>query len=212
MSEKKKRKLSKKIRMVGRRLVSGVKLLFVVAIIAILVTGVNLWIQNSDVFRITQVEVTGASILTEDDVSALIPIHEIDQGQRIFDIDVAPYKKKIEANPYVAFASLGRKFPKTIKVELSERVPVAYLILDKLYLVDKEGYLLPKMSGKEKFADCPIITGIMVAKPQLGAKIQSDLLLNGLSFLQQFMEFVNMRDISSWGRKEAGTACGEGLW
>ena len=190
MKEKKRRRFSRKIRQIGRRAVTGVKLLCAIAILAVLVTGIRYWLQNSDVFRITQVEITGASILTEDDISDLIPIHEIEQNQRIFDIDVESYKKKIEAHPYIAFASLGRKFPKTLKIELSERIPVAYLILDKIYLVDKEGYLLPKITGKEKFADCPVITGITVSKPILGSQIQNERLLNGLSFLQKFEVYL----------------------
>ena len=114
------------------------------ATVYFVITGVKFWITHSEIFRITQVEVTGTSILSVEDIHSLITL-ELDQ--RIFDIDMKPIKEKIEANPYVEHVSVGRKFPGTLTIDLNERIPFAYISLNKVYLIDAGGYLLPMKSS-----------------------------------------------------------------
>ena len=186
-----------------RRLLRIVKRLMYVCItgaaVYFIITGVKFWITHSEVFRVTQVEVTGANILSVEDIRSLITL---EQDQRIFDMDMKPLKKKIEANPYIAHVSVGRKFPGTISIDLNERTPFAYISLNKVYFVDAGGYLLPtrweipeNLNGIKKYADLPIITGISVKNPKIGAKTTDMRLTKALSFLQllssEFSEYMD---------------------
>lgn len=186
-----------------RRLLRIVKRLMYICItgatVYFVITGVKFWITHSEIFRITQVEVTGTSILSVEDIRSLITL---EQDQRIFDIDMKPIKEKIDANPYVEHVSVGRKFPGTLTIDLNERTPFAYISLNKVYLVDAGGNLLPmkwqipeNLNGTKKYDDLPIITGISVNNPKIGAKITDMRLTKALSFLQllssEFSEYMD---------------------
>lgn len=186
-----------------RRLLNIIKRLMYACItgaaVYFIFTGVRFWIVHSDIFRVTQIEVTGASILSEEDLRSLITI---EQDQRIFHVDMKLLKKKIEAEPYIAHVSLGRKFPGTITIDIDERVPCAYITLNKAYLIDTGGYLLPlkfatpsNRNGIKKYTDLPIITGISVKNPEIGVQISDTRLTGAISFLQllsrEFFEYMD---------------------
>lgn len=190
MSGQKQNKYSWKKSNFFRKLRGTANTLLTLMVLAAVAAGVRHWVLNSEVFHISQVEVKGASIISSEDILSLFQGDKEGKDKRIFDIEIEPYKKKIEENPYVANVSLGRKFPRTIKIELQERIPVAYLVLDKVYLVDSEGYLLPKLKGMRNFADCPVITGVPVQDPVIGRKLNAEKLYDALSFLGDFEEIL----------------------
>jgi cell division protein FtsQ len=145
-----------------------------------LVVGLRYWTDNSSVFQTAHVEISGLSILSEEDIRTLI---SLPPHKKIFDISFSALKKSVESSPYVANASFGRKFPNTVRIDIVERVPFAFIVFDKVMLVDKEGYLLPKLLGKPMLEDLPVITGISVENPKDGVKLTDDRITRAAAIL-----------------------------
>ncbi|MDR1362367.1 MAG: FtsQ-type POTRA domain-containing protein [Holosporaceae bacterium] len=77
----------------------------------------------------------------------------------IFSCPIHEVKKKLECVSWVRSAAVHRKFPDTIYVRISERVPIAiFQSKYKLYLVDADGVVL-EHDGIGNFDNLPIVLG-----------------------------------------------------
>ena len=90
------RKYPRKLRRLLRIVKRLIYVCFTGAVVYFIIAGVKFWIAHSEVFQVKQVEITGTSILSVEDIRSLITL---EQNQRIFDMDMNPLKKKIEADP-----------------------------------------------------------------------------------------------------------------
>ncbi len=75
----------------------------------------------------------------------------------VFDTERA--RRLIEEEPFIRSASVRRILPDTLEVRVEERVPVAMVLLDGLYLVDERGEIFKKYSVKDALS-LPVITGL----------------------------------------------------
>jgi len=78
--------------------------------------------SRSPLLDVDHVRVTGAHTTTFDQVLAAAGIH---RGTAMIDIDQGDAAHRIEALPWVGRASVRRRWPGTVDVGLTERVPVA---------------------------------------------------------------------------------------
>jgi cell division protein FtsQ len=177
---KKKNGKKRYFRRILRRLKQGLYLSLVIGGVYFLVAGVNYWMKHSEVFQLSQVEVTGTRYLTPEILTALIPL---DLNKNIFELDILSIKTSLEAHPYVRFASIGKKFPGILKISIDERVPVAMILFNKIYLIDIEGYLLPKQLQNTNVADFPIISGISLKRLKPGMQISDERIVHTLSLV-----------------------------
>ena len=63
----------------------------------------------------------------------------------------------IENHPYVKAARISKRFPSLIKIEIIEREPIAILQIEPMILLDKEGFVLPKIDNLNNY-NLPIMT------------------------------------------------------
>jgi len=148
-----------------------------------LIIGMRYWVDRSAMFQTAQVEISGLSILTDADIKSRIG-GTIPTGKKIFEIGLQPVKKSLQSHPYVKQVSLGKKFPNTVRIDIVERVPFAYISLDKVMLVDKEGCILPKLAGRTLFEDLPVITGISCADYRAGEILHDERILRAAAMLK----------------------------
>lgn len=80
-------------------------------------------------------------------------------GDNVFAIDLDAARRKIEADPWIAEATLARRLPDTILVQIKERDAAAVVALGESYLVSREGEVFKKLEPGDP-SDLPIITGI----------------------------------------------------
>jgi cell division protein FtsQ len=99
----------------GRALV-----LLPVAVAAIV--GIRPLLRQLDFFRVRQVELLGVRYLTPDAVIAAL---ELDSSVNLFD-DLAAAEEDVRALFAVADARMERRLPGTLRVIVTERVPVAF--------------------------------------------------------------------------------------
>ena len=98
-------------------------------------------ISRSPFIAVHHVDITGQQHTTEAELSTAIgSIH----GQPIYSIDTGAVRRRLEALPWVASASVSRHWPQSVRIRIVERVPKAGAVgQDGLYrLVDGQGRVL----------------------------------------------------------------------
>ncbi|MDX2170645.1 MAG: FtsQ-type POTRA domain-containing protein [Deltaproteobacteria bacterium] len=114
-------------------------------------------LRHHPYFVVNRVVIQGAdSGLTPDDVRAWIGLTE---ATTVWEAAPAAVRERLEANPYVARATVKRQFPGTLEIVVHERQPQAIAVLDDLYYVDRSGVTFgPLRAGDTR--DLPLVTGL----------------------------------------------------
>jgi cell division protein FtsQ len=91
-------------------------------------------------------------------------IFRVDRGRSVLRIPLSERRRQIETLPWVEQASVLRALPNTIKVEITERTPIAFLRDGSdLALIDVHGVILDRpLKGNFHF---PVVTGISSGMP-----------------------------------------------
>ena len=124
----------------------------------------------SSVFTVDSIEVTGNSRFTAEEIINIahaVPGHNIiyNPGSK----DIVNY---LEQNPYIKSASVTRKLPSTLVINVEERKQACAFKYDDDYLVmDDEGILLKKSRTEPKIT---MINGLVVSKIRLGETIGTE--------------------------------------
>lgn len=92
---------------------------------SLLVAGLGaLGVLRSPYFGADHLAVEGASRLTS---ARVLRIGGVERGQNVVTMDTAAVERRLEADPWIASASVARDLPDTIVVRITERSPVAAL-------------------------------------------------------------------------------------
>ena len=109
-----------------------------------------------------QIEVKGNHIVSGEAVRQQF-VH--DRGRSVLLISLDARRSQLQELPWVEQASVQRILPNRIRVELTERTPVAFLRNgSELALMDAHGVLLYRPDGEE--FHFPIVTGISESMPR----------------------------------------------
>lgn len=74
-------------------------------------------------------------------------------------LDIKKLQDQLAAHQWIKDVHIRKIFPSTIRIETQERIPVAILVKEKYFLVDKEGILLEEIFPSER-PDLPLLTDI----------------------------------------------------
>lgn len=158
---------------------------------ALLLVGAGLFITlviDSDHFRVNGVEVRGNQRLTADEV---VELSDIRQGVRTFDLDLESIGQKLAENDWIHRASVLRKLPQQIVIEIVERQAVFIINLDYLYYVDRHGEIFKVLRAGDAL-DYPLVSGLqrqqLLEAPQQTRQtlVQVVQILNDLAGRRQF--------------------------
>ncbi len=108
-------------------------------------------------------------------------IFRVDRGHSVLRIPLSERRRQIETLPWVEQASVLRALPNTIKVEIVERTPIAFLRDGSdLALIDVHGVILDRpLKGDFHF---PVVTGMSSEMPMEDRELRMQLFA---SFAQQ---------------------------
>lgn len=88
------------------------------------------------------------------------------RGTSILTADLAAYRRRLLASPWVADVALRRVLPSTIEVFVSERTPIGLCRMGtQLYLVDRSGVVIDEFGPQYEEFDLPIIDGLVRTPP-----------------------------------------------
>jgi cell division protein FtsQ len=178
-------------RSVAGRIVLGVVVFAVLAAAAVAVAGVRYYLMHDARFVLAtsdDIQITGAEHLTREQV---VSVFGADLERNIFRVSLAERQEDLERLPWVAHATVMRLLPDVLRVQITERTPVAFVRQgSQIGLVDGSGVLLdmpPDAAGDPHYS-FPVLTGLSVdqAMPDRAERME---------VYQQFL-----RDLDSTGR------------
>jgi cell division septal protein FtsQ len=122
----------------------------------------------------------------------------------IFHVSLSRAKRMVESIPWVLSASVARTYPNHLIVRVTERVPIAFVIVDgRLKLIDSEGVLLERPE-KASF-DFPVVRGLDSGVSPAERKLRLDVCQ---AFLAEVLDEVKT---SGWMISEVDLSDGEDL-
>ncbi len=119
--------------------------------------GAFLWVTTTELLTLKEIRITGNSHLSEEAVKGLL---SIPPDANLAALDMDRLRERLLSEPWVRDATLHRRMPHTLLVEIREHRPVAMARWRKrLFLVDEKGALFREVGAKERWR-LPIITGL----------------------------------------------------
>ncbi len=130
-------------------------LLLFVALSALCVAGYRS-LLTSPLFQVTRIKVSGSQRL---DPQTIIQQAQIPSGVNILSLDLNRIRHRLARHPWIAAAVISREIPDRIRIEITERKPVALVKGQRFYLLDQQGMCFVSAAPGEH-AGLPIITGL----------------------------------------------------
>ncbi|HMK35545.1 MAG TPA: FtsQ-type POTRA domain-containing protein [Desulfomonilaceae bacterium] len=131
-------------------------------------------------FNVQQVDVTGNRRLSRTEV---IEASEMDGNMNLLTVDLNAIAEKLRRHPWIRSASVYRRLPGQIIVEIDERTPRAIVCAGKLYYVDEQAELFTRLLPGDP-VDYPLFTGMTSDELKVhGPEIQ-ELVRQGFSLLE----------------------------
>lgn len=151
-------------------------LAIVITVIVILVT----FSLKSDFFNINKINIKGNSSISKE---KLLHISSIIQGENIFRISTKDAEENILKLPYIKSVNIKRKLPKSIDIEVVERVDKLLVKNISMYhVIDEEGFVLNQVDSNNK--DLPVVLGLKTDKIDVGDNLFLEL------DLQEFTDLI----------------------
>ena len=89
-----------------------------------------------------------------------------DIDRNIFHISLADQKKQLEAIPWIESASVMRLLPNRLRVEVFERVPVAFVEVNgHIALIDSHGVIMDTPAGAQSTFSFPVLVRMSDSEP-----------------------------------------------
>lgn len=131
--------------------------LVVIACSVAVAWGARHYVLSSPRFAVRTVLVDGVSRRSAQDVAER---GGVAVGANVFALDLDLAKQQIEADPWVEGATIVRKLPSTIQIQVVEREARAVVAIDsELFLTTADGVLFKKLEPDDPI-DLPVLTGI----------------------------------------------------
>jgi cell division protein FtsQ len=127
--------------------------------LALLALGALVWLVGfTSVLGVRTVEVTGASIAGTEQVRAVAAVVD---GTPLARVDTDAVAERVRSLPSVASVDVGRSWPSTLTIAVTERVPVAVVAAgDAFLVVDAAGVVFHQVAQRPAE-----VVELMVASP-----------------------------------------------
>jgi hypothetical protein len=133
-------------------------------------------------FRVAEVYVEGnLQVATEEVVDSLDLPPEIS----LLEVDLPSLSRRVLRNPWIKEASVRRRLPLALTIQVVERVPEAVFIADRRYLLSADGVILTELESD----DLPTLPTLRAATPRRvrpGDRVLSSEMAQGLAVWRQF--------------------------
>ena len=130
----------------------------VAGVVALAAWGGYGYLTHSERFTVRRVLVSGGSTASP---ASLKAVTDSVVGRNIFAADLEKLRKRLEALGWIREASVKRRIPDALLIQIEERVPeVLAKVGSSIYLADGEGILLDRFGPRYADYDFPILTGL----------------------------------------------------
>ena len=123
-------------------------------------------------------------------------------GQNLMALDLMRVKRDLELQPPIAFVAVERLLPHTLKLDISEREPIAQAVVTRglpggalaqaVYDFDEDGYAMKPLDPRWRTAPppaserLPILVGVQAGDAQPGRQVESAQLRAALRLVCEF--------------------------
>ena len=185
-----KKKLTKQQQMAIKKKKAILKIVKVLTLIIVII-GVSIFVALSPLFNIKEINVTGNSKLSKEEI---ISLSELKTDENTFKVSKKNIKIKVKANAYIENVKIRRKLPDKVEIIVVERVATYMIPFANSYIyINNQGYMLEITSQK---AEMPAIVGISTPEEELheGQRLISEDLVK-LGEVLQIMESANANEL-----------------
>ncbi len=143
--------------------------LYLAVLMAVSLTFVALYnyLLSSPYMKLERVEIHG---IDESIRSDLLEMCGLTSEKGLLSIKLEALKKKMEKHPWVRTATVERKFPDTLIVQVEKEEPAMMVLMDKLYYMNRHGELFKPVLPTDEI-DFPVLTGLTLNDPDKRATL-----------------------------------------
>jgi cell division protein FtsQ len=138
---------------VARALVGGA---LIVTLSGAVAWAVRRHIVQSARFAVTDIVVAGER---QRPAEALLEEAGLARGVNVFTVDLDRARARLLADPWISEATLARRLPGTILLQVTEREVGALVVLRQTYLVSRDGIIFKRFELGDP-TDLPVVTGL----------------------------------------------------
>ncbi|MGO9836505.1 MAG: cell division protein FtsQ/DivIB [Polyangiaceae bacterium] len=113
-------------------------------------------VMTSPRFAVTEIEVVGNGRRTTADIVAESGLAV---GANVFATDLDAARSKVLSDPWISEATLARRLPGTILMQVTERKPASLVAVGDLFLAGADGEPFKKLEATDP-VDLPLVTGL----------------------------------------------------
>lgn len=142
----------------GTLLVIGKVVLGLAVAAALGVGGLELseYLESNELFELERIVVTGNTRASE---PSLVHLSGVELGHNLMALDAEATARMVEAHPWVAKATVSKKWPRGVELSVVEHEPRVLVALDHLYYANASGTIVKRYSPGER-ESLPIVTGL----------------------------------------------------
>ena len=158
------------------------------------------FIYENPAFAIQRVEVQTDGVIAPEQLRRWTGVKP---GANLIALDLAAVKRNLELVPAIDSVSIERVLPRTLKIRVTERVPVAQVnvpradgangIIVSVFQLDADGVVMQPLDPRlctiplsQMNSRLPFITGLNVYQLQVGRRVESAPLQAALQLLRAF--------------------------
>ncbi len=138
--------------------------------------------RSAEAFGIREIIIEGNTQLKDIDVRRAA---RLQIGSNIFEVSAENARNHLLQHPWVEDATVVRRLPGRVRIQVIERKPVALVALEQLYLVSDEGALFKRL-GVDDPVNLPVITGIASERFYDDLDYRTEVLLGSMALLQDY--------------------------
>lgn len=168
-------------RVLAGRIARGLLSLAMLASLTVLAFMIYQYFQRTAHLNVGEIKIMGCMNVTE---SELLNLVGVDFKDSLIHLDLKEVSNRLARHPWVEKARVRRDWPsKALIIEVQERVPQALILLEDLYLVDRQGEVFKKAGPKDRL-DLPVFTGLNHREVKEREKGSVRLILEALELLE----------------------------
>lgn len=118
-----------------------------------LIVSANLWKTS---LKVRRVSFEGNRIV---ETAELMQLVKLPKSTQLQDIDLMAVRKDVLSHHFIKEVVVERDLPATLKITVTERVPLVIVNANDMLYLDEDGVVLPHSISKELF-DLPVLSGM----------------------------------------------------
>lgn len=189
----------------------------------------NRLVYENSAFAIQQILVHTDGVISPDQLRRWAGVKT---GQNIFALDLQRVKRDLEMVPLISFVSVERILPRTLRLRVSEREPVAQVnilrssardaVVVSTFHLDPDGFVMLPLDPRQRVRPfgppeepLPVLTGVALHELQPGRRLESPQIQAAMRLITEFAHspmagLVDLRSIDTGSPEVLVVTTGQG--